>query len=83
MKKNMIMAAAILALAGTQTTFAAETTTVSLSDDKILVNGKAITEKETEKVYLDYKTENHSDVPEELAAGSSNQLAPALPSGRS
>ena len=67
MKKNMIMAATVLALVGTQTAFAAETTTVSLSDDKILVNGKEITEKETDKVYLDYKTENHSDVPEELA----------------
>lgn len=67
MKKNIIMAAAVLALAGTQTAFAAETTTVSLSDDKILVNGKEITEKETEKVYLDYKIETHSDVPEELA----------------
>lgn len=67
MKKNLIMAAAVLALAGTQTAFAAETTTVSLSDDKILVNGKEITENETDAVYLDYKTENHSDVPEELA----------------
>ena len=66
MKKHMIVAAAALACLGTQTAFAAETTNISLSDDKILVNGKAITEKETEKVYLDYKTETHDDVPEEL-----------------
>lgn len=67
MKKNLIMAATVLALLGTQTAFAAEATTVSLSDDKILVNGKEITENETDKVYLNYKTETHSDVPEELA----------------
>ena len=67
MKKNLIMAAAVLALFGTQTAFAAEATTVSLFDDKILVNGKEITEDETDAVYLDYKTETHSDVPEELA----------------
>ena len=66
MKKRMIAAATVLALAGTQTVFAAEGTDVILSDDKILVDGKEITEKETEKVYLDYKTETHSDVPEEL-----------------
>ncbi len=67
MKKKIIAAAAVLALAGTQTAFAAAETTVSLSDDKILVNGKEITEKATEKVYLSYKTENHEDVPAELA----------------
>lgn len=67
MKKNLIMAATVLALAGAQTTFAAEATMVSLSDDKILVNGKEITENETDAVYLDYKNETHSDVPEELA----------------
>ena len=67
MKKKMIAAAAVLALAGTQTALAAEATTVSLSDDKILVNGKEITEDATDKVYLSYKTETHSDVPEELA----------------
>ena len=66
MKKHIIVAAAVLACLGTQTAFAAETTNISLSDDKILVNGKAITEKETEKVYLDYKTKTHDDVPEEL-----------------
>ncbi|MBR2061787.1 MAG: hypothetical protein IJ969_00540, partial [Anaerotignum sp.] len=67
MKKNMILTAAVLALVGSQTAFAAAETTVSLSDDRILVNGKEITEKETDKVYLDYKTETHSDVPKELA----------------
>ena len=66
MKKNIILAAAALALMGTQTAFAAETTNISLSDDQILVDGKEITETETEKVYLDYKIETHSDVPEEL-----------------
>ena len=54
MKKNLIMAAAVLALAGTQTAFAADATKVSLSDDKILVNGKEITENEKNNVYLDY-----------------------------
>lgn len=66
MHKRMIAAATVLALVGGQTAFAAEATTISLSDDKILVNGKEITEKEKEKVYLAYKTETHSDVPEEL-----------------
>lgn len=67
MKKNMILAATVLALLEAQTAFAAEATTVSLSDDKILVNGKEITENETYAVYLDYKNETHEDVPEELA----------------
>ena len=66
MKKNLIMAATVLALMGTQTAFAADATTVSLSDDKILVNGKEITEKATDKVYLEYKNETHDDVPEAL-----------------
>ncbi len=66
MKKNMILAAAVLALMGTQTALAADATTVSLSDDKILVNGKEIKEDETDKVYLDYKNEAHEDVSEEL-----------------
>ena len=66
MKKHIILTATVLALVGSQTAFAAAETTVSLSDDKILVNGKEITEKETEKVYLDYKNETHEDVPEEL-----------------
>lgn len=65
MKKNIVLAAAVLGLMGTQTAFAAETTEISLSDDRILVNGAEITEKETETVYLDHKTEVHSDVPEE------------------
>lgn len=63
--KAMALAAA-LAAAGTQTAFATDVTNISLSDEKILVNGREITEKETEKVYLDHKTEMHSDVPEEL-----------------
>ena len=66
MKKRLIAVAAVLALAGSQTAFAAAETTISLSDEKILVNGKEITESEAEKVYLDFKTETHSDVPEEL-----------------
>lgn len=66
MKKRMIAAAAMLTLLSTQTACAAAETTVSLSDDKILVNGKEITEKETETIYLDYKNETHKDVPEEL-----------------
>ena len=66
MKKNIILATAVLALISSQTAFAAAETAVSLSDDRILVNGKEITEKETEKVYLDYKNESHEDVPEEL-----------------
>lgn len=66
MKKRCIAAAAVLALLGSQTAFAAAETTISLSDDKILVNGKEISAKETEKVYLEYKVETHKDVPEEL-----------------
>ena len=66
MKKHIILTATVLALVGSQTAFAAAETAVSLSDDRILVNGKEITEKETEKVYLDYKNETHEDVPEEL-----------------
>ena len=49
MKKRMIAAATVFALVGTQTAFAAETTQISLSDDKILVNGKEITEDEDRK----------------------------------
>ncbi|MGN0134823.1 MAG: carbohydrate-binding domain-containing protein, partial [Anaerotignum sp.] len=68
MKKRALAALTVLCVASTQTAFAATTeTTVSLSDDKILVNGKEITEDETNAVYLDYKNETHSDVPEELA----------------
>lgn len=67
MKKRALAALTVLCVAGTQTAFAATNeTTVSLSDDKILVNGKEITEDVTKAVYLDYKTETHSDVPEEL-----------------
>lgn len=61
-----IAVATVLALLGSQTAFAAAETTISLSDDKILVNGKEFSEKETEKVYLDYKVETHKDVPEDL-----------------
>ncbi|MBQ2879592.1 MAG: hypothetical protein IJE27_02760 [Anaerotignum sp.] len=50
MKKRIVAAATVLALAGTQTAFAADTTNISLFDEKILVNGREITEKETEKV---------------------------------
>ncbi|MGN1231186.1 MAG: carbohydrate-binding domain-containing protein, partial [Anaerotignum sp.] len=68
MKKRALAALTVLCVAGTQTAFAATNeTTVSLSDDKILVNGKEITEDTTKAVYLDYKKETHSDVPEELA----------------
>ncbi len=68
MKKRILAAATVLCVAGTQTVFAVETeTTVSLSDEKILVNGKEISETETDAVYLDHRTETHSDVPEELA----------------
>ena len=68
MKKRALAALTVLCVASTQTAFAATTeTTVALSDDKILVNGKEITEDETNAVYLDYKNETHSDVPEELA----------------
>lgn len=66
MKKKWIAAAALLALASTQTALAADATTVSLSDEKILVNGKEITENAKDAVYLEYKTETHSDVPAEL-----------------
>lgn len=68
MKKRALAALTVLCVASSQTVFAATTETkVSLSDDKILVNGKEITEDETSKIYLDYKNETHSDVPEELA----------------
>lgn len=68
MKKRALAALTVLCVAGIQTAFAATTeTTVSLSDDKILVNGKEITEDATKAVYLDYKKETHSDVPEDLA----------------
>lgn len=68
MKKRALAALTVLCVAGTQTAFAATNeTTVSLSDDKILVNGKEITEDETAAVYLDHKNETHSDVPQELA----------------
>lgn len=68
MKKRALAALTVICVAGTQTAFAATNeTTVSLSDDKILVNGKEITEDAAKAVYLDYKKETHSDVPEELA----------------
>lgn len=68
MKKGALAALTVLCVALTQTVFTATAeTTVSLSDDKILVNGKEITEDETNAVYLDHKNETHSDVPEELA----------------
>ena len=41
-------------------------TAVSLSDSGITVNGEAITTDNTEKLYLQKKTETHGDVPEEL-----------------
>lgn len=68
MKKNVMAAMVALALAAPQAAFAAEETIVTLSDESILVNGEAITEDAENAVYLQYKTETHSDVPAELAA---------------
>lgn len=67
MKKRVLAALTVLCVASAQTAFGAATeTTISLSDEKILVNGKEITEEETAAVYLDHKNETHEDVPEGL-----------------
>ena len=67
MKKNVMAAILALAVAAPQAAFAAEETVVTLSEEKILVNGEAITEDAESPVYLQYKTETHDDVPAELA----------------
>lgn len=67
MKKRALAALTALCLVGTQTAFAAQETTITLSDETILVNGSAITEDAAKAVYLAYKNETHKDVPAELA----------------
>lgn len=67
MKKRALAALTALCIAGTQTAFAAAETTITLSDETILVNGSAITEDAAKAVYLAHKNETHKDVPAELA----------------
>ena len=65
--KNRLILLVLLCMALVFPSFAEEAEIlITLSNETILLNGSAITEEENANVYLAYKTETHSDVPEAL-----------------